>query len=176
MGVCRKMNEIFKGKVVAITWKDSGGGAKALASAWLSLLGSEERTWAPLLWSFYPSSGYAVSEHQHWGLSRSTTILLIREESDAGKDRRHEEMGAAEGEGLESSTDLVDMNLSKLRESGGQKSPVCYSPWGCKELTRTETEQQQSFSLRHSPEGRGSQRSNRPLFLRIWSQRQTRWQ
>ena len=116
MGVCRKMNEIFKGKVVAITWKDSGGGVKALASAWLSLLGSEERTWAPLSWSFYPSSGYAGSEHQHWGLSRSTTILLTRKESDAGKDRRHEEKGAAECEGLESSTDLVDMNLSKLRE------------------------------------------------------------
>ena len=31
-------------------------------------------------------------------------------------------------------TDSTDVNLSKLRESGGQRSLVCCSPWGCKEL------------------------------------------
>ena len=34
--------------------------------------------------------------------------------------------------GLESITDSMDMNLSKLRDSGGQRSLVCYSPWVCR--------------------------------------------
>ena len=35
---------------------------------------------------------------------------------------------------LDSTTDSMDMNLSKLWNSGGQRSLVCYSPWGHKEL------------------------------------------
>ena len=45
---------------------------------------------------------------------------------------------------LDSITDLMDMNLSKLSlaktlssESEGQGSLVCYSPWGCKESDTT---------------------------------------
>ena len=34
-------------------------------------------------------------------------------------------------------TDSLDMNLSKLWESEGQASLVCYSPWGCEELDMT---------------------------------------
>ena len=39
---------------------------------------------------------------------------------------------------LDSITDSVDMNLSKLGDSGGQRSLACYSPWGRKELDTTE--------------------------------------
>ena len=34
-------------------------------------------------------------------------------------------------------TDSTDMNLSKLGNSEGQGSLVCYSSWGCKELDTT---------------------------------------
>jgi hypothetical protein len=57
----------------------------------------EERTRAPLSWSFSTSSRYAGSELGHWGVSRSTT-LLIGKDPDAGKDPRHEEKEAAEDE------------------------------------------------------------------------------
>ena len=40
---------------------------------------------------------------------------------------------------LESITDSVDMNFRKLwGGSGGQRSLVCYTPWGFKELDMTE--------------------------------------
>ena len=35
---------------------------------------------------------------------------------------------------LDSITDSVDMNLSKLGDSGGQRRLACCSPWGYKEL------------------------------------------
>ena len=38
---------------------------------------------------------------------------------------------------LGSITNSVDMNLSKLWESGGQKSLACCSPWGHKESDKT---------------------------------------
>ena len=39
---------------------------------------------------------------------------------------------------LDSITDSMDMNLSKLREiDSGNRSLVCCSPWGCKELDMT---------------------------------------
>ena len=34
-------------------------------------------------------------------------------------------------------TDSMGMNLSKLGDGGGQRSLVCYSPWGCKASYRT---------------------------------------
>ena len=34
--------------------------------------------------------------------------------------------------------DSVDMSLSKLRETEGQGSLMCYSSWGCKESDMTE--------------------------------------
>ena len=38
---------------------------------------------------------------------------------------------------LDGITDSMDMSLSKLGDSEGQGSLVCYSLWGCKELDRT---------------------------------------
>ena len=39
---------------------------------------------------------------------------------------------------LDGIIDTMDMSLSKLRESEGQGSLVCFSPWGHKELDTTE--------------------------------------
>ena len=39
---------------------------------------------------------------------------------------------------LDGITDSVDMSLSKLRETEGQGSLMCYSSWGCKESDMTE--------------------------------------
>ena len=39
---------------------------------------------------------------------------------------------------MDSITDSVNMNLSKLRDSGGQRSLAGYSPWGHKESNMTE--------------------------------------
>ena len=38
---------------------------------------------------------------------------------------------------LDCITNSMDMNLSKLRDSGGQRSPACYRPWGYKESDMT---------------------------------------
>ena len=39
---------------------------------------------------------------------------------------------------LDSITNSMDMNLSKLLgDSGGQRNLACCSPWGCKELDMT---------------------------------------
>ena len=38
---------------------------------------------------------------------------------------------------LDGITNSTDMSLSKLGDSEGQGSLVCYSLWGCKELDRT---------------------------------------
>ena len=39
---------------------------------------------------------------------------------------------------LDGITDSIDMNLSKLRDDGGQESLECCSPWGHKESDTTE--------------------------------------
>ena len=58
----------------------------------------------------------------------------IGKDPDAGKDWRQKEKGTAEGKMLDSITDSMNMNLNKtLRDTGGQKSLVCCSPWGHKE-------------------------------------------
>ena len=44
---------------------------------------------------------------------------------------------------LDSITDAMDINLSKLQDSEGQGSLACYSPWGHKESDTTVIEQQQ---------------------------------
>ena len=49
---------------------------------------------------------------------------LIGKDPDAGKDWRQEEKGMTEDE----ITDSMDMSMSKLRETGGQRSLACYSP------------------------------------------------
>ena len=38
---------------------------------------------------------------------------------------------------LDSTTDSMDMNLSKLQETGEDRSLACCSPWGRKELDTT---------------------------------------
>ena len=37
---------------------------------------------------------------------------------------------------LDGITNSMDMSLSKLQETEGQGSLVCYNPWDCKELAR----------------------------------------
>ena len=63
---------------------------------------------------------------------------LVGKIPDAGKDLRQKKKGAAEGEMLDSITDSLDMNLSKLGDSGGQRSLACCNPWGHKELDTTQ--------------------------------------
>ena len=61
---------------------------------------------------------------------------LENKDPDTGKDWGQEETGggAVEDEMLDSIIDSVDVSLSKLGNSGGQRSLVCCSPWGHKEL------------------------------------------
>ena len=72
---------------------------------------------------------------QYFGhLSRRTnssekTLLLFRQSQTEGKRRR----GRQRKRWLDSITDSMDMHLSKLGDSGGQRSLVFCSPWGCKE-------------------------------------------
>ena len=45
---------------------------------------------------------------------------------------------------LDGITDLTDIEFEQaLRDGDEQGSLVCYSPWGCKELDMTATEQQE---------------------------------
>ena len=44
---------------------------------------------------------------------------------------------------LDSITDSMDVNLSKLGDSEGQGNLACYSPQGCKELDTMTGKQQQ---------------------------------
>ena len=46
---------------------------------------------------------------------------------------------------LDSIIDSMDLNLSKLGDSGGQRSLAYCSPWGYKELDNLATEQQQQY-------------------------------
>ena len=51
-----------------------------------------------------------------------------------GKIERKSRTGQQRIRWLDNITDSMDMNLSKTpRDSGGQKSLACYSPWGQKE-------------------------------------------
>ena len=60
---------------------------------------------------------------------------IIWKDPDAGKDWRWEEKGIQRMRWLDGITDSMDLSLSKF--GVGQKSLVCYSPWGCKELDTT---------------------------------------
>ena len=50
-----------------------------------------------------------------------------------GKSRR----GQQRMRWLDSITDVMDMKLMKLEDSGGLQSLLCYSPWGHNELDVT---------------------------------------
>ena len=65
---------------------------------------------------------------------------LTGKDPDAGKDWRQKEKETAEDEMVRSTTNSMDMNLIKQTpgESGGQRSLACCSPWGYKELDKTE--------------------------------------
>ena len=56
-------------------------------------------------------------------------------------------MGQQRMRWLDGITSLMDTSLSKLRDSEGQGSLTCYSPWGPKESDNLVTEQQQSVSV-----------------------------
>ena len=60
---------------------------------------------------------------------------LIGKDGDAGKDWGQEKM-AEEGI-LDTITNSMDMNLSKLWDSEGQRRLACCSSWGCRELDMT---------------------------------------
>ena len=51
---------------------------------------------------------------------------------------RQEEKGQQRMRCLDAITNSMDMSLSKLWDSEGQRSLVCCSPWGCKESDTTE--------------------------------------
>ena len=61
--------------------------------------------------------------------SLEKTLMLGNNEDRRGQQRMR---------WLDDITDSVDMSFCKLRDSEGQGSLVCYSPWGRKELDMTE--------------------------------------
>ena len=63
---------------------------------------------------------------------------LPGEEPDAGKDWRQKKKRAAEDEMVREDHLLNRHEFEQtLRDSEGQGSPACCSPWGCKELDTT---------------------------------------
>ena len=71
---------------------------------------------------------------QYFGKDR-----LIRKDPDAGKDCRQEEKGMTEDEMVGWHHQLSEHEFKQtLRDSEGQGSLACCSPWGCKESDMTE--------------------------------------
>ena len=64
------------------------------------------------------------------GESMEKTLLL-------GKTEGRRRKGQQRMSWLDGITDSMDMSLSKLRDSEGQGSFACYSPWGRKESYTT---------------------------------------
>ena len=64
-----------------------------------------------------------------------------------GKTEGRRKRGQQKMRCLDGITDSMDTSLSKLRDSEGQGSLTCYSPWGPKESDNLVTEQQQSVSV-----------------------------
>ena len=63
---------------------------------------------------------------------------LIGKDPDAEKEWRQKEKGAAENEMVKQHHGLKRHEFEQsLLHSGGQRSLVCYSPWGYKELDIT---------------------------------------
>ena len=63
-------------------------------------------------------------------LEKTVMLGMIEGRRRRGQQRRR---------GLDGTTDLMDMSLSKLWGVGdGQGGLACCSPWGCKELDTTE--------------------------------------
>ena len=88
------------------------------------------------------SQPWVFTERTCWSWSSNTLAAdmkrLIGKDPDTGKNWRQRRRGQQRMRWLDNITDTKNMNLSKLREgSGGQRSLVCYSPWGCKDLDTT---------------------------------------
>ena len=62
---------------------------------------------------------------------------LTGKDPDAGKDCGQKEKGRQKMKWLDSITDSVDMNLSKLGDSEGQGRLACCSSWDLKESDMT---------------------------------------
>ena len=63
---------------------------------------------------------------------------LIGKDPDAGKEWRQKEIGEAEDERIEWHHQPNGHEFEQtLKDSGGQRSLVCCSPWGCKESDMT---------------------------------------
>ena len=66
------------------------------------------------------------------------TFKSLGKDSDAGKDGGQEEKGTTEDEMVGWYHQLIGHEFEQIPEgSGGQRSLVCCSPWGCKELDVT---------------------------------------
>ena len=84
---------------------------------WIFIGRTDAEAEAPILWS---------PDAKSW---------LFGKDPDAGKDRGQEEkQGDRRWNGWIGS---MDMSLSKLQDTEGQGSLVCYSPWGRKESDTT---------------------------------------
>jgi len=88
---------------------------------WICIGKTDAEAEAPILWP--PIS-------KNW---------LIREDHDAGKDWRQEEKGMSEDEMVGWHHRLNGHEFKEvLRDGEGQGNLACGSPWGCKEMDRTE--------------------------------------
>ena len=73
-------------------------------------------------------------KHQYFGHLMQRTVSLEKN-TDAGKDRKQEEKGMAEDEMVRYHHQLSGHEFEQTPgDSRGQRSLVCCSPWGCKEL------------------------------------------
>ena len=77
-----------------------------------------------------------------------TKSQLTEKDADGGKDWGQEEKWVTEDEMVDSITDSMDMNLSKLQgDTEGEGSLGCCSPWGHRVGHKLATEQQQYSRL-----------------------------
>ena len=83
-------------------------------------------------WIFIGRTFVEVETLILWSLDANSQ--LIGKDPDAGKDWRQKEIGEAEDEMIEWHHRPNGHEFEQTpKDNGGQRSPVCCSPWGCKE-------------------------------------------